>query len=181
MKIFCALLSIILITPALAADTTPITGKHCVITKSISIDDLANKSGVIFRGKFEDFAIAEESGLTVRKLKFRVSDAIRGVDTGANKVILKEWAKIRSPFSAEEIAKDLEYVFFFNTPSSKGLTSLNGMEQGLVEISTDESLKFSKRLNLGSSYTDDTVLSVRSNSMNIASYEGLKKLCKASN
>lgn len=162
----------------MANEITPISGKHCVITKSISLDDLASKSGIIFRGKFEDFSIAEENDLTVRKLAFRVTDPIRGVDAGTKKLVLKEWAKIRSPFSAREIANDIEYVFFFNTPSSKGLTSLNGMEQGLVEITEDSSLKFSKRLNLGNDYSKASTMSIRSNSMNVASYEGLKKFCK---
>jgi len=180
MQAFFALILILTISPAIAANITPISGQHCVITKSISIDDLASKSGIIFRGKFEDFSIVEENGLTVRKLGFNVIDPIRGVDPKAKKLVLKEWAKIRSPFSAEEIAKDLEYVFFFNTPSSKGLTSLNGMEQGLVEISEDNSLKFSKRLNLGNNYSKASTMSLRSNSMNITSYEGLKKFCKVS-
>ena len=181
MKIFWILLTASLLTSANATELVPIAGKHCILTKNISIDDLANKSGIIFRGKFEDYEITDENGLSVRKLKFKVIDPIKGIENDSKLLVLKEWAKINSPFSAEEIAKDLDYVFFFNTPSSKGLTSLNGMEQGLVEIAEDGSLKFSKRLNLGNNYSKATLLSVKSDSMNISSYKGLKEFCKVSN
>lgn len=174
--------TLLLIFPLIvnAAEIVPVTGKHCVITKNISIADLANKSGIIFRGKFEDFSIVEEDGLTIRKLFFRVKEAIRGLDSNSKKLVLKEWAKIHSPFSAEEIARDQDYVFFFNRPSSKGLTSLNGMEQGLVAIEDNDTLRYSNRLELGNDYSSSTRSMVTRDTMNLASYEGLKKFCALS-
>ncbi|MCE2929496.1 MAG: hypothetical protein LW817_07705 [Candidatus Caenarcaniphilales bacterium] len=157
-------LSLILILPVTASQKA--TGANfCTLTRTLDEKDLYKDAGIIFKGKFVDFEVKEnKKGLLVRKLKFEVSEGIKGLDSKSKTLVLKELANSSTPFTNKLIAKDKQYVFFFFKPSRLGLTSLVGMEQGFVEVDESGKLLFSKRLKKS-----------KSSSTN---YDELKKRCK---
>jgi hypothetical protein len=179
MRVFLALLFFInTCTSVFSAEIVPIQGKHCVITKDLNFDKLVSSAGIIFRGEFKSYELIEENGLSIRKLKFLVKDPIKGLESHKEALELKEWAKTNSPFSSEEVKKNTEYVFFFNKPSSKDLTSLVGMEQGLVEILKSDHLKYSRRVTLTQKNSMLNRLSLLNRTPDLTCYKGLKDFCQ---
>lgn len=116
------------------------------LNKSLNLNDLKDRAGIVFRGSFEDFIIEDKNGLDARLLKFQVKEAFKGIEKGQKTIVLAEWAKVKSPFTEELIAKDMDYVFFFYEPSKKGFTSLVGMEQGMITVNNSKKLVFSNKL-----------------------------------
>jgi hypothetical protein len=179
MRILLVLIVFILSCPSvLSEEIALIQGKHCVVTKDLNLDRLVTSAGIIFRGQFKSYESKEEDGLSVRELKFSVIDNIKGIEDDTKTLILKEWAKTNSPFSSEDVDKDTEYVFFFNTPSSRGLTSLVGMEQGLVEILKSDQLKYSRRLSIKQNNSMFNRLSFLTRTDDFTCYKGLKDFCE---
>lgn len=116
------------------------------LTRSIGLKDLLEQSGLVFLGKYAGYQMVEKNGVNARELKFRLLDPILGVENPDKKeVTVYEWAAINSPF-IKEVEAGKSYVFFFYQPSDKGLTSLVGGEQGLVEVDDKEGLKYAARL-----------------------------------
>jgi hypothetical protein len=153
--------------------------KTCLLTRSLSLNNLVDDSGIIFRGKFLGSTITRHNGLDVRELEFEVIDPIKGVKATQKKLTLKEWARVKHPF-VDEVNKADSYIFFFHEPSARGLTSLNGYEQGLVSIGKHDQLKFSKRLSLKESrgFFLQTLFSASKPRADIKTYEGLKQYCQ---
>lgn len=130
------------------AETKALRSRTFVRTLSLSMDDLAKNSGIIFKGTLKsiDYDTVEYQGtdFEVRKMKFKVEDSIKGVNSKTFTAI--EWAAFATPFTGE-IKKDKSYVFFFNTPSSKtGFTSLRGMEQGYISFNEDGNPEIAARV-----------------------------------
>ncbi len=142
------------------------------LTKSMTIQELKETASIIFRGKFQDFKEIELNGLEARALKFEVKEVFRGLKSNKKKLILHEWAQVRSPFDEDLIAADKEYVFFFYEPSSTGFTSLVGIEQGLVTVNEDKSLEFSTKL--GARKVEKKQFFFFKSQKNIESYQDLK-------
>lgn len=155
-------------------------GMSCLLTRSLNINDLVDGSGIIFKGKFQEAKYKEHAGLYVRELKFKLDEAIKGIETDSKFITLMEYAKVRSPFVDGQVKAGEDYVFFFHKPSFKGLTSLRGMEQGLVEITSPTQLRYSKRLKLASNKSSNNLLSLArtSSESNIMdSYANLREFC----
>ncbi len=153
---------------------------QCALTKNLSIDQLADGAGIIFKGTLESVSYGKYDGLDVRNLEFKVLDPIKGVNSESIK--LREWASIRTPLETS-VVKGQPYVFFFHQPSARGLTSLIGMEQGLVEINREEKLKYSPRLSL---IPKNKLVTIQSGfrakvvaDADLNSYDGLKEFCLA--
>ena len=147
MRILSALLLSIFIFPQAAFTQKVVkTGTGFAMTKTMELKDLKETAGIIFKGSFEDYKEEEYNGYNTRLLKFKVKEAIRGVDSNKKALILREWARIHSVFDNTLIASDQDYIFFFYEPSDKGFTSLVGMEQGMVAVDSKSKLHFSKRL-----------------------------------
>lgn len=122
-------------------------GKTCVATKTLTVDELKDFAGIIFRGQYLGSEYKLQKGLTLRELKFKVIDPIKGVSKKGS-LKLNEWAMIQSPFADNTVIEGADYVFFFHTPSARQLTSLIGLEQGLVEIDENNKVKFSRRVKM---------------------------------
>lgn len=144
---------------------------HCAITKALTINELVDSSGIIFKGKLKSISSANDNNLNFRKLKFKVSEPLRGLDSKAKEITINEWASLKTPFN-EDFDKSKTHVFFFYKPSKRGLSSLTGMEQGLVEVKRKGKLKYASRLKLG-----DLKLRLAStaDSNDLSNYDGLKK------
>jgi hypothetical protein len=143
------------------------------LNRTMSLEELRDSASIIFLGKFLDFELAKKSGLDSRELKFKVKKVYKGLKPSTKKLVLREWAKTKSPFDVELIASDKDYVFFFYEPSEKGFTSLVGMQQGLVRINNDKSLGFSDKL--GSRKYKQTRFLFFKSDKNIESYQDLNK------
>ena len=130
--VFISILCLGSILPVFA-EAKAVRGQVCALTRSMGLEEIVNSAGVIFKGQLISHSEKQDHniGLTVRTLKFRVSDPIKGVKKG--EVEFKEWARMASPF-LNEIVIGETYVFFLNTPSSLGLTSLTGLEQGVISF-----------------------------------------------
>ncbi len=182
MRLIVFLVLFLSIQPVMAGEIKARHSTHCAITKNLSIDELADGAGIIFKGTLESLSYAKYDGLDVRNLEFKVLDPIKGVDAGSLK--LREWASVKTPLETS-IAEGQPYVFFFHQPSARGLTSLIGMEQGLVQVKRNEKLKYSSRLNL---VQKNKLLSIQSGfrtksaaTADLSSYAGLKEFCVATN
>jgi len=143
------------------------------LTKSLALTDLKKTASIIFLGRSEDFEYHQLNALEARALKFQIKEVIKGIDFDQKALVLNEWAKTKSPFSNELIAKDQDYVFFFYQPSKTGFTSLVGMDQGMIEVKPNKELTFSKKLSK-KSYRK-TQLLMFSKEIVPESYQDLKK------
>jgi hypothetical protein len=143
------------------------------LTKSLTLSDLKKSASIIFLGSFEDFEYHQLNALEARALKFQIKEAIKGIDVDQKTLVLNEWAKTKSPFSNDLIAKNHDYVFFFYQPSKSGFTSLVGMDQGIIEVKPNKELSFSKKLSK-KSYSK-TQLLMFSKEIVPESYQDLKK------
>ncbi len=169
----------------LAAELKIKRSTHCALTRSLDIDQLVDDAGIIFKGNLVSVSYGKYDGLNVRNLQFKVLDPIKGVRGDTLK--LREWAAVKTPLS-EAIDKDRPYIFFFHKPSNRGLTSLIGMEQGLVEVNRDDELKYSSRLNLqrkNKLFATPVNLKSKtatssSEAADLSTYAGLKEFCKSS-
>lgn len=178
---FIALLVLFICTQSvMAGEMKARHSTHCAATKNLSIDDLASRAGIIFKGTLSFISYSKSNNLDVRNLEFKVLDPIKGVRGDTLK--LQEWASIKSPLE-NSLATNQPYVFFFHEPSARGLTSLMGMEQGLVEVDRKQKLKYSSRLALA---RKNNLLSIQSGfktaaqpSADLTSYAGLKDFCLA--
>lgn len=164
-------------------------GQMCLLTRNLNLEELVNTAGIIFKGKLKSREYIEENDLTVRKLTFEVVDAIAGVREGLREIVLKEWAKTKTPLAdKEQIKLNRPYVFFFHEPSELGLTSLVGLEQGLVNLDTKDHLHYSSRLSLNNTakkkpglnflkfFSDNNDELTGMENMN--DYKNLKEFCK---
>jgi hypothetical protein len=146
-KYLILLVSLMSLYPASAEYSKPLLGKSCMLTKSLQIDDLVDKSGKIFVGKFLSAEESRVKGLDVRELHFQVIEPIKGIPAEGKEITIKEWARAKSPF-VDQVEKNKKYVFFFYEDSVRGLSSLVGYEQGLASVGKSDKLSFSKRVNL---------------------------------
>jgi len=138
---------LISLQPAPAEASKPVLGKSCMLTKSLQIDDLVDKSGKIFVGEFLSAKESRVKGLDVRELHFQVTEPIKGLKSSKKAIVIKEWARAKSPF-VDQVEKNKKYVFFFYEDSTRGLSSLVGFEQGLARVNNSNQLSFSKRVNI---------------------------------
>lgn len=158
------------------ADIRKSSSSYFVITKPLSLDQLVSKAGIIFRGRVKSVDVEKWEGLEVRKITFYVTDPIKGL-TGSQ-ITLREWLLAKSPLT-NPIMKTQEHVFFFHEPSSKGLTSLVGLEQGLVSVESSSSVRYAHKLDArGISKTEKIKIGARNKTVNLESYDGLKEYCK---
>jgi hypothetical protein len=139
MRFLSLVLVLLLVSPVTAAIVKR-SGTGHAITKATTLDESIEAAGIIFKGEFKESKVVANA----RLLKFKVLDPIRGVS--GKEIILKEWAQVASPFTTEEVEAGKPYVFFFYSPSSKGLTSLIGEEQGYVDVSDEDKPVFAKRM-----------------------------------
>jgi len=142
MRLLSLFIALLLILPASAAIVKR-SGTGHALTKAMTLSESLDLAGIIFKGKFIDSEIIQEGKTDVRVLKFSVLDPIKGVSS--DKLVLKEWAQMQTAFSTGEIEAGRPYIFMFYSPSSKGLTSLIGEEQGYIDVG-DEQPRFSKRM-----------------------------------
>lgn len=178
-KIFLAL-AVLLISSGLSVQAQYTKApKTCLLTRSLSIDSLVNNSAIIFRGKFLGSTNTTHNGLDVRELEFAISEGIKGIVDQQSKITLKEWARVKSPF-VDQIKPDQDYVFFFHEPSARGLTSLNGFEQGYVAIDKKGQLSYSPRVSLKQSqgFFLQTLFRTSQARADLKTYQGLKKYCQ---
>jgi len=169
----------LLLKPALAGEPKPLVAKSCMLTKSLQIDDLVDKSGKIFVGKFLYAQEARVKGLDVRELHFQLIEPIKGIKSSQNEIVIKEWARIKSPFLGQ-IKKNKNYVFFFYEESARGLSSLVGFEQGFAQVENSNQLKFSKRINLKTKRKANLALSSTTKEpllLEVRTLNDLKDLC----
>ncbi len=179
MRLIALLVLFLNIQSVLAGEMKARHSTHCALTKNMSIDQLAENAGIIFKGTLESISYGKYNGLDVRNLEFKVLDPIKGVDSDSLK--LREWASVKSPLETSIVANQ-PYVFFFYKPSAKGLTSLIGMEQGLVEVNREEKLKYASRLSLAHKNKLVTIQSgfrtKSATATDLSSYAGLKEFCE---
>lgn len=169
---------------SLEAKTLKAHGAAWALHKNINVDELTESAGIIFKGRFVKKEIVQEGKLHIRKLTFTVTEPIKGIDQSKTKTTIKEWAQIHSPLN--ELDGKKEYLFFFYPESRLGLTSLIGLEQGAVEVTTNGRLIFNRRIDSRSS----KIVALSSNPaafkrlhgtrQYVRKYEDLKKICKAS-
>lgn len=146
MRYILLLALLMMAMPVQAADEPQlIRGRLCAVTRDLSFDELVNSAGIIFKGKLEAMQEVDLNGVMARQMQFDVLESIKGLSAGEDEITLYEWAMVSSPFLGE-IQIGEPYVFFFNTPSSRGLTSLTGFEQGLVSFSNRGAPKLSYRV-----------------------------------
>ena len=181
MRLVALLILFICMPSVMAAEMKARHSTHCAVTKSLSIDELVDSAGIIFKGTLKSITYAKSNNLEVRNLEFQVLDPIKGVR--GNTLKLQEWASIKSPLE-NSIDTNQPYVFFFHEPSARGLTSLMGMEQGLVKVDRKQKLKYSSRLVLTRKIN---LLSIQSGfrtasqaKTDLSNYAGLKEFCLAS-
>lgn len=151
MKLIALILVMMFSLPAFAEEEQVVRagfGKGCLLTKTLNVDELKDYAGIVFRGKFLGAEYKESNGLNVRELSFEVTDPIKGISQNQKNIKLKEWANFESPFSNNSVEKNQDYVFFFHQPSPRDLTSLVGLDQGLVTINERNDVHFSKRLSM---------------------------------
>lgn len=148
------------------------SSSHCALTKNLGVDDLVTNAGIIFRGTLDSVNYGKANGIAIRELRFKVSDPIKGVN--AKVITLNEWAASRSPF-VDKVIKNKPYVFFFHEPSELGLTSLIGMEQGLVGIDRKNHIKFASRLEL--KQINNQLLKQKLSQFKLDDYQSLKDFC----
>lgn len=153
------------------------TRTACLLNKNMTLTDLRDAASIVFRGKFEDFKETNQNGLDARTLKFKVNEVLKGLDEDKKTLVLTEWARTKSPFTEELIARDKEYVFFFYQPSDAGFTSLVGIDQGMVTLNSDKSLVFSTKLTDRKAKTRKLLFF--SVEQNIDSYQDLKKFIES--
>jgi hypothetical protein len=174
-KYFLLFVLIAFFCPAQAVDSKPIVGKSCMLTKSLRVDDLVDKSGKIFVGKF---LYAEEDrvkGLDIRKMHFQLIEPIKGVKATNNEIVIKEWARMKSPFLGQ-VKKNKKYVFFFYEDSARGLSSLVGFDQGFAIVNQSNQLEFSKRVDLKTRRIARPSFSALSKNMPVVEVNTLKDL-----
>lgn len=106
-------------------------GTMSALTKSMSFSELMSNAGIVFQGKLTKLEYGNNGKVDVRTMTFEITDPIKGLDSKQKTITLNEIAALRSPM-VTEVKENTEYVFFFHSPSSIGLTSLCGLEQGLV-------------------------------------------------
>lgn len=177
---FIFLVLLLTINPALAADQKPFVAKSCMLTKSLQIDDLVDRSGKIFVGKFLYAQESRLKGLDVRELHFQLIEPIKGIDSPKEEIVIKEWARMKSPFLGQ-IKKNKKYVFFFYEESIRGLSSLVGFEQGFAQVEQSNQLKFSKRINLKTKRKSNLALSSSLKEpllLEVKTINDLKDLCR---
>ena len=172
MKQFLILILLLSLNPAQAGVIKANGSRQCALTKNINVDELVDSAAIIFRGRLDSISQSESNGLPVRELHFKVSDPIKGVDSKL--LTLKEWASVKSPF-VEDVIENKPYVFFFHEPSKIGLTSLIGMEQGLVNIDRNNRLKYSKRLGLKK--VRNYFFMKRTTELELNDYKSLRDFC----
>lgn len=119
------------------------------LTRSMTFNELVSNAGIIFRGKMVKTEYGNNGKVDVRKMTFEISDPIKGLDSNQKTITLNELAALRSPI-VNEIKEGTEYVFFFHSPSSIGLTSLCGLEQGVVSFDSKGAPMVNKRVILQS-------------------------------
>ncbi len=179
MRLIVFLVLFLSMSSVLAGEMKAKHSTQCALTKNLNIDELADNAGIIFKGTLESISYGKYNGLDVRNLEFKVLDPIKGVNSDTLK--LREWASVKSPLETS-IAVNQPYVFFFYKPSAKGLTSLIGMEQGLVEVNREDRLKYASRLSLAHKNKLVTIQSgFRTKSAattDLTSYAGLKEFCE---
>ncbi|MEY3370363.1 MAG: hypothetical protein RLZZ361_1033 [Cyanobacteriota bacterium] len=180
---FKILISLLLIgSPVFAGPNQNFSAKTCLLTKSLPITDLVEKSGKIFVGNFLESNIIKQNGLVVRELHFKVVEPIKGVDSKNNTITIKEWARINSPF-VNQVQKNQKYVFFFYENSARGLSSLVGFEQGLARVGKSNQLSFSKRVNVKIHNKSKLLLASEDknvqDSFEIKTVKDLKDLCNS--
>ncbi len=185
MRVFLAL--VLCFFCSLQAQSTIVKryGTGHAVTKSLDLDDLIAKSGYIFKGIYLGSNLEGNS----RKLKFKILDPIRGVESNEEELTLKEWAQVSSPFGAE-VKAGRPYVFFFYKASRLGFTSLIGQEQGLVDVTDENKPKFAKRLLTYERRNSNGISGVlqkiktlgrkQAKAAKIKSYTELRELCKVS-
>lgn len=171
MRLILAIL-ILLSTSQVQAHVIKAKGAGRALTKNLAIDDLVEGAGIIFKGSLETSSYTKLDGLDVRELKFKVLDPIKGVTD--NKLILHEWAGASSP-ATDKVIKGMPYVFFYHEPSDRGLTSMIGMEQGLVAVDRNNRLKFAQRLSLKPKKR--TLIQMLSGQPQFQNYQSLKDYC----
>jgi hypothetical protein len=181
MRVFVLGLCLLLNLPS-SAETVRAKAGNFVLTRSLSLDKLIDSAGLIFRGRVNKIEYQIVDGLNIRKVSFVVSDPIKGL--AADRVSISEWASIRSPLTSP-LMRSQEHVFFFHQPSSKGLTSLVGMEQGLVSMGRSQHInnRFPNK-KLLSTIEEDTTDQIKFSTKvqtQINNYEALKQYCIARN
>lgn len=142
------------------------------LTKNLAIDELVDSAGIIFKGRLQTVTYKELDGLGLRQVKFKVLDPIKGVSSP--ELVLNEWAGTGSPMT-EEVVKGIPYVFFYHEPSERGLTSLIGMDQGVVAVGRDNRVKFAQRLSLKPKKR--TLLQMIAGQPQLDNYQSLKDYC----
>lgn len=157
-----------------------------VLARPLSLEMLAEQAGIVFKGQLLKVKEAKDSktGLNVREYKFSVDDFIKSeaFDSSQKQITLREWASIKSPLM-EAVKANETYVFFFNKISSLGLTTLTGIEQGLVSFDSAGTPKLATRLAGGHDLSHAKASVNKSLSLNSniedkpKSYDELKGLC----
>ncbi len=177
---FLTLLLLFVINNSVQAEIVRANAGNFVITKALTLDQLIDSAAIIFRGRVTDIDYQIVDGMNLRKITFIVIDPIKGVDD--KQITLNEWASIRSPLTSPLMHKQ-DHVFFFHKPSKKGLTSLIGMEQGLVNIGDYDNVSYAHKVQV-----NDIGEAVRLKLFHRAepradmqTYDGLKKYCELRN
>jgi hypothetical protein len=171
MRLFLAILTLLAMNSA-NAQFIKAKGTGRALTKNLAIDELVDSAGIIFKGRLETVQYTQQEGLDVRELRFKVLDAIQGVD--GEELVLHEWAGVGSPMTTE-VVKGMPYVFFYHEPSERGLTSLIGMDQGVVSVDRNNRVKFAPRLSLKPKKR--TLIQMISGQPQIDNYQSLKDYC----
>jgi hypothetical protein len=181
-KYFILLVSIVFLCPVRALDSIPIVGKSCMLTKSLRVDDLVDKSGKIFVGKFLYAEANRIKGLDIRTMHFQLLDPIKGVKATNNEIVINEWARMKSPFLGQ-VRKNQKYVFFFYEESARGLSSLVGFDQGFARVNESNQLEFSNRVDLKTrriARPSFSTLSKEVPTIEVHTLKDLKDLCQDS-
>ncbi len=106
----------------------------CLVTKTLANHEIAENAGLVFRAKYLGLEKTSLGNLPIRKLSFKITKAIKGLDSSQETLLIKEWAGVNSPFNAQEVKIGKEYLFYFHEPSSIGLSSLVGQRQGIKKV-----------------------------------------------
>ena len=102
-------------------------------TVPLNLEELTNEADRIFAGLCTDIEEIEndpESGLSVVKYTFRITEQIKGLDD-KDEITFKQWSKTTSDFSYEVGTK---YILFLYPDSELGLTTPVGFLQGQFNV-----------------------------------------------
>lgn len=112
------------------------TAQQAVVSaSSLSIDQLAERAGIIFSGTVQKIDVTEGS---VIQVTFTVDEGIRGAFSGQT-LILSEWRPSTSAISPYRTGEKV--LIFLHAPSQNGLTSPVGGSAGVIRFADPATLK----------------------------------------